>query len=98
MRVYIAGKITGEDLAECKEKFLTAEKEFKYNFQSSIVVNPMSLPHNHDKNWKSYMRECIKALVDCDAILMLKDYKESKGAKIELSIAEKLGLLTFFEE
>lgn len=92
--VYISGKIGGiEDIAP--ELFLKAENELKekgYN-----VVNPMNIEHNHDKSWLSYMRNDIKALVDCDAIYMLDNWIDSRGAKVELTIAYGLDLETLFE-
>jgi hypothetical protein len=42
------------------------------------------------------MKLCIKALMDCDAIVVLDDYKTSEGAKIELDLAKKLGIIIFY--
>ena len=63
--MYISGKITGIE-AEAETLFAEAEKFLlKKNFEP---LNPMKLPHNHDKSWKSYMKECIIALCKCDGI------------------------------
>jgi len=95
-KIYIAGPITGYDLNERK-------REFDFN-QSLLevegfeVVNPMALPHNHDKSWESYMRECIAALITCDEIFMLKNWRASKGARIEMYIAFEMGMKIIFEK
>lgn len=87
-KIYISGKITGIDnyaeLFESAEKLLI-EKGFE-------VINPVKLNHLHDKTWNSYMKEDIKALMDCDAIYMLKNWHQSKGAIIEKKLAFELGI------
>lgn len=89
LKIYLSGKITGKDekevfqLFEEREKFLT-EKGYQ-------VLNPMKLSHNHDKKWESYMKECIKNLLDCNAIMLIgDDWKDSRGVGLELFIAISL--------
>jgi len=48
------------------------------------------LPHKHDKSWESYMRECIEALIKCNAIYLKKGWELSEGARLEFTIASKL--------
>lgn len=87
--IYIAGKISGME----KEAFkLFEEAQHELESQGHVVINPMKLPHNHDKTWKSYMRECIKELVDCDEIYMLKNWADSHGAKLEYIVAHEIGI------
>lgn len=86
-RVYICGRITGVE-EQAKEQFRKAE--IKIRKKGFIPVNPMTLPHNHDKEWVSYMKECIRALMTCDEIYVLRGYEKSEGAKIEIYLA--LGL------
>lgn len=86
---YISGKITGVER--------TAEKQFqavedKLTAKGFKVINPFKLDHNHDKTWESYMKVCIAALVNCDVIVMLPNWQNSPGAKIELQIALNLGI------
>lgn len=44
------------------------------------------------KPWEFYMRESIKKLMDCDRILMLPGWENSRGACIEKELAETLGM------
>lgn len=94
-KIYISGRISGiEDTAAA----IFENAEYFLNQQGNIVVNPMKLPHNHDKSWESYMREDLKALLGCDAIYMLKNWQESRGAIIEHQLAESLNLIIIFEK
>ena len=94
MKIYISGRITGIE-EEALELFAKAEKELQA--QGFDTVNPMTLPHNHDKTWASYMREDVKALCDCDIICMLSNWRLSKGAIIEHSIAKSLELIIKYQ-
>lgn len=94
MKIYLSGKITGEE-TQAHKTF--AEKETELKAKGFNVINPMTLPHKHDKTWKSYMRDCIKALCDCDAILMLPGWENSKGAIIEHDVSIRLEITVFYK-
>lgn len=87
--IYIAGKISGME-KEAYELFEAAQIELES--KGYVVINPMKLPHNHNKTWQSYMRECIKELVDCDEIYMLNNWRDSKGARFERNLSLELGI------
>ena len=94
MKTYISGAITGT--TDYMERFERAEQLLKAKGRE--VVNPSKLPHNHDKTWESYMREDIKALVECEAVYVMKGWRLSKGAILEVNIASALGFKIEFEE
>lgn len=94
MKIYISGKITGIE-EEAFQQFEFAETCLK--LKGFDVLNPMKLEHNHDKTWEEYMKVCIVALMSCNAIFMLTNYYESKGAMIELSLAQELGMKVYWE-
>lgn len=59
------------------------------------VINPAEFKTKTDgmteaEAWRAYMQVDIKALVDCDAIVMLPGWAESRGACLERSIAQGL--------
>jgi hypothetical protein len=95
MKIYISGKISGLPEAEAFKNFDTATEILVAMGYS--VVNPMYLPHNHEKTWEAYMKEDIEALMKCDAIFMLKNWRDSKGAKIEHDLAECLNFKIFYQ-
>ena len=95
LKVYISGQITGIE-EHAPELFGKAEQLLKE--KGFDTINPVALPHLHDKAWCSYMKEDIKALCDCDIIFMLGNWQNSKGATIERQIAQQLGLKVMYQE
>lgn len=93
-RIYIAGPITGKE-EKAYLKF-NAAKTF-LNAKGYQVINPMELSHNHDKEWVSYMRECLKELIECDEVYMLRGWRKSKGAVLEHKVALALNLELIYE-
>ena len=91
MKLYISGKITSLDIDVAEANFEEAERILTE--QGHEVVNPMKLPHNHDKSWEAYMVECLQALLECEGIVMLPNWQTSKGARIEFNLAVELGLV-----
>ena len=85
-KCYIAGKITGT--TDYKERFKVGEWEV--GRLRMTPINPVTLPHKHDKQWQSYMKECIAELLKCDCIFLLNGWEKSKGATMELEIAASL--------
>lgn len=93
-KIYIAGRVSGEDLAECTMKFGTAQKKVEnMGFQA---VNPLEVVGDWKATWKEAMQKCIKALVDCDGIYVMPCYKSSKGARIERDLAFNLEIERFY--
>ena len=89
MIVYIAGKVSG---IEIEARVLFKRAEIELLIQGHDVINQMELEHDHDKTWQSYMRECISAMMKADALYLLPNWRESKGARIEVQLAHNLGI------
>lgn len=77
MKIYIAGKITGEP--NYKEKFDIAATSLEA--QGHIVLNPAELPEGMLP--ADYMRICFAMIDTADAIYLLKGWHSSSGASIE---------------
>ena len=96
MKIYVAGKVSGLPLEHTKEKFKWHAAFL--SFQGNEVINPMVIsPFDESKTWEDYISECIPELLKCDAIYLLRDWGQSKGARIEYVIAKELGLKIIFE-
>lgn len=93
-KCYISGKITGT--TDYEERFAAAAKEVIQ--LGMIPVNPVTLLHNHDKSWCSYMRESLSAQLQCEAIYFLKDFNQSGGAEIERYLALKLKFDVYYQQ
>lgn len=92
-KIYIAGKVTGLPQDEVVEKFAAMQKELeKLGFEA---VNPIEVVKDWNTPWNKAMRVCIKALMDCDAIVLLPDWFSSNGAKIEWDISKQLKIPDF---
>ena len=89
-KIYIAGKVTGEPLAECTMKFGLAQKTIEN--LGFIAINPLEVVGDWKTPWNEAMRKCLHALIDCDAIVLLNDWQDSKGAMIEQQLAQDLKL------
>lgn len=89
MKIYISGPITGIENGN-KEAFDFAETALRA--RGHETVNPHSLPHDHDKSWEAYMREDLRAMMDCDAVFALAGWSRSRGATVEVELAEVLGM------
>lgn len=89
MRLYIAGPMTGHVDYNYPE-FLAAAA--KLRSAGYLVTCPAENDLPHPQEWHVYLRHAIKRLVDCDAIATLPAWEHSKGARLEVLIAERLGM------
>jgi hypothetical protein len=56
------------------------------------VLNPAEINPDHTMAWADCMRRDLAALVTCDAIQLLPGWENSRGARLEWIVADKLGL------
>lgn len=87
MKIYIAGKITGDP--NYREKFTEVAEELRQRGDS--VMNPACLSEDKEFSWDDYMAVASAMQQVCDATVLLPDWQDSKGARIELRTAEKIG-------
>jgi hypothetical protein len=63
-----------------------------------IVVCPAELHEpSSEVPWDWYLRRDLKVLVDCEAIVMLDLWENSKGAQLEHHVAKALGMQVFYD-
>lgn len=77
MKVYIAGKISGDHAY--REKFRRAERALAE--QGDIVLNPATLPEGMRP--ADYMRICMAMMESADVVAFLPDWYVSRGASLE---------------
>lgn len=98
--IYISGKITGTD--DYKDRFLKAEQELRS--RGFNVLNPVKAGKWLERylapevpTWIQYMKQAIKLMMSADSVYMMKGYKESKGARLELFLAKILQYEIIYE-
>lgn len=99
LKIYVSGKITGLDYHETFAKFEKGEELLKAMFPLAEIVNPLKLhppEMQNTQSWEWFMLSDIEALLPCDMIALLHDWKDSKGARIEHTIAAEMNKQILF--
>lgn len=78
MKIYIAGRITGDP--DYADKFYEAAEELRAS--GHIVLNPATLPKGLQK--PDYMRLCLPMLDTADLVYFLPGWGLSPGARLEM--------------
>jgi hypothetical protein len=94
-KCYIAGKIGDLSIDVFTKNFEDAKKEVES--LGMIPISPTDLPHNHNRSWSSYMKEDLKAMMDCDCIYVQRNWRSSPGATMEIDVAVSLGIDIIFQ-
>lgn len=91
MKIYIAGKITGD--LDYKEKFKQAEDRLEA--EGFKVMNPAVLPEGFQ--FDDYIHIC-KSMIDvCDYVYFLSNWMSSCGAIKEMGYAIAMGKELLFQ-
>lgn len=90
--IYIVGKITGD--YNYRQKFKKAEVYLReLGFK---VFTPANFPSGLE--YKSYLKICKSIIEEVDYIYVLKDFKDSEGAKIEIKHAERINKRIIYQD
>lgn len=88
-RIYISGPMTGKPDLNFPAFNEAAAKLRSMGFS---VANPAEINPDASLSWLQCMRADIKALCDCDTLVLLPGWEDSNGAHIELQVAHRLGI------
>src|SRR5699024_676690 len=89
LKIYLSGKMTGIENYNYN-KFNLVAKALRES--GCNVINPAEMKSEVNWEWKDYMKEAIKMMMDADVLFVLSGYETSVGANIEIELAEKLGI------
>lgn len=90
--IYISGPITGIRNRN-KEAFTDAERQLNATNKWTSVVNPQRLAADVPfPAYADFMRKDIRSITACSAIALLPGYSASPGSRLEVSVAEAIGL------
>lgn len=56
------------------------------------VVNPAENGLAPNAPWASHMRRDLHAMLDCQGLAVLPDWQASRGARLEVDVAQALGM------
>ena len=91
--IYICGPVTGRPYKEAKAHFSGVVKRI-YEAANSNKVNVMVRNPMHfcppDSGWHEAMTFCVRKLSQCHGIALLQGWQKSKGAALELKLAQDL--------
>lgn len=95
--VYIAGPMTGLPDYNYREFNRIADHLRKYGFEKGsrppAILNPAeALMADTTLGYEFYMRSAIHLVLQADTIVLLPGWEESRGATMEVLIAQRLGL------
>lgn len=87
-KVYIAGPVTGR--IDYEEKFAKAADALRA--KGYEPVNPVAPGIVDGWAYRDYINRGFQMLMECDGMLLLPGYMESKGAALELHYALAVGM------
>ncbi len=87
--IYVAGPMTG--LPDFNYPAFNAAAA-TLRAQGHTVLNPAENPVPACGTWQGYMRMALAQLVQCECIVLLPGWADSKGALIERKLAQVLGM------
>jgi len=95
LRYYLSGAISS--LIEKGKDFRAYFKEYENELihhlttpQDDFIFNPADTDWPEDVKWERCMKFDIKYLMDTDCLVLLPNWKKSKGAKLEVYLCKKL--------
>ena len=95
MKVYISLPITGHDIEEVEARCIFAKSVLKR--KGHTPVSPLDVSDNPDASYAEHMGRDISALLECDAVVFLEGWRESKGCRLEHAAAEIYNKLITYE-
>ncbi|MDR2186373.1 MAG: DUF4406 domain-containing protein [Treponema sp.] len=95
-QIYLCGPVTGDP--GYREHFSRVEESIAARANRSLlIVNPALLPLENTR-WETCMRYCLKAMLDCGGIALLRGWQHSRGARMELTLAGQLKIPVVYLE
>ena len=87
--IYLAGPMTGLPEFNYPLFISTAQRLRRAGF---MVVNPAENGLPPSAPWAAHMRRDLHAMLDCQGIAVLPGWQTSKGASLEVQVAQALGM------
>ena len=90
MKYYISGPMTGIE-GHNYPRFQQVAEELRSRHHE--IVSPHELTDDFTQDWEWYLKRDLKSMLDCDRIILLEGWEASRGARLELWVADKLKMV-----
>jgi len=99
MKIYIAGRYSGLDHQAAVDKFAETERQLvAAGIDPTCIINPMKLGIPITTPWDQAIAICMKHLKKCKSIFIQKDWKDSFGARKEITYADQNNYDLYWED
>ncbi len=88
MKLYLSGPITG--IKNYRKHFESARITLEKS--GYAVEDPTTYGFDENSPWHKCMKFDIREMLLCDGVAYLDGWQQSKGARIEISLARSLGI------
>ena len=95
MKIYISIPITGQDIEQVEARLIFAKAVLER--KGHTPVSPLDVSDNPDASYAEHMGRDISALLECDAVVFLEGWQESKGCALEHAAAKIYNKLITYE-
>ena len=91
--VYLAGPMTGYPEFNFPA-FKTAARDIDEMGVSAVYCTAFGIPPAPEeaRPWSDYLRDALRLMLSCNAVVVLPGWRESKGARLEVHVALELGM------
>jgi nucleoside 2-deoxyribosyltransferase len=108
MRVYISGRITGLPFQDVQTTFRATA--FDLQRKGHEAINPLDIAvekcadigacraEDSGHVWSCWMKADIREMMHCDAVLALGNWQDSRGARIEVGLADSLEIPVYYQD
>jgi hypothetical protein len=95
MWIYICGPMSG--LSDLNFPAFDKARD-KLTAEGHRVVSPADLERERDSfSYEEALQDDFRHLIECDAIYILRGWRQSRGARVEKAIAEVLGMKIIYQ-
>jgi hypothetical protein len=89
LKYYLSGAITKQP--DFKKYFKEYENELR-EWGIFDIFNPAETDWPRDVKWETCMKHDLKNLMDCDVLILLPNWRKSRGVALEIHVAKALGI------
>ena len=93
VKLYLAGPMSGKAGFNYPRFQEVAEALRSRHYD---IVSPHEM-HDGDtsQSWEWYLRKDLTIMLECDGLILLEDWEESRGARLELFVADKTSMFVY---